>query len=155
MVDERAAQRTTLLVATNARAYAIPLANVEETMRPLPLTPVRGMPSFVAGLSLIRGAAVPVVDVAKLTGDDSGGPPERFVSMRVEERRLALAVGRVLGARRLSESTLEGLPTLLSGATDVVESVGAVDDRFLFVLRSTRILTAELWAALDAQAETR
>ena len=51
-----------LVVMVGARACAIPLDHVAETMRPLPIEPVAGTPGFVRGVSVIRGAPTPVVD---------------------------------------------------------------------------------------------
>lgn len=45
---------------------ALPLAHVVETLRPLPVRGLAGAPSFVLGLALLRGQAVPVVDAAQL-----------------------------------------------------------------------------------------
>ena len=52
-----------LIVMAGARACAIPLDYVAETMRPLPIEPVAGTPGFVRGVSVIRGAPTPVVDL--------------------------------------------------------------------------------------------
>ena len=43
---------------------ALPLEHVSETMRPLPVEPIAGVISPVAGVAIIRGGPVPVVDVA-------------------------------------------------------------------------------------------
>ena len=61
-----------LMCRSGAYALALPIGDVIETMRPLPIQPVLGVPSYVAGVSLIRGAAVPVVDIARLLGDSTG-----------------------------------------------------------------------------------
>ncbi len=55
-----------LVVMVGARACAFPLHHVAETMRPLPIEPVAGTPSFVRGVSVIRGMPTPVVDLKAL-----------------------------------------------------------------------------------------
>jgi purine-binding chemotaxis protein CheW len=86
---------------------------VVEVMRPLPLEPVIGLPTFILGLSVIRGAPVPVVDLAALTGDRRGSGTTRFVTLGLGERRVAVAVEEVLGVRALDVETLQELPPLL------------------------------------------
>ena len=55
-----------LVVMAGARACAIPLHHVGETMRPLRIEPVGRTPGFVRGVSMIRGAPTPVVDLKAL-----------------------------------------------------------------------------------------
>jgi purine-binding chemotaxis protein CheW len=65
IVGER---QSTLLCRVRERLCALPLAHVVETMRPLPIEPLGGMPGFVQGIAIIRGAPVPVVDAGALLG---------------------------------------------------------------------------------------
>jgi purine-binding chemotaxis protein CheW len=107
------------------------------------------MPSFVRGLSIIRGRPVPVVDLAEATGV-SGVVSARVVLLRVAEREVALAVSRVVGVRNIAGATLEELPPLLRAAqADVVDAIGTLDSDLLMVLRATRILPEESWRAVD------
>ena len=60
-------------------------------MRPLPIRAV-GVPQHaVLGVAVIRGSTVPVVDVAAFFGECSA-QPRRFVTVRVADRVVALAV---------------------------------------------------------------
>jgi purine-binding chemotaxis protein CheW len=142
-------ERPSLVVAVGPRAFAVPLVNVVETMRPLPIQTMLDMPSFVRGLSIIRGRPVPVVDLAEATGV-SGVVSARVVLLRVAEREVALAVSRVVGVRNIAGATLEELPPLLRAAqADVVDAIGTLDSDLLMVLRATRILPEESWRAVD------
>src|SRR3954447_12598170 len=77
---------------------ALSLDEVIETMRPLETRPLAGTPSFVRGISVLRGVPTPVLDVSRLLG---GGPGEidRFVAVRTERGAVALATGPILGIR--------------------------------------------------------
>ena len=68
------AMRQVLLVRCGESLCALPLAGVLEIMRPLPCEPVQNAPEFVLGMSLIRGAFVPVVDLAALVTGARGAP---------------------------------------------------------------------------------
>ena len=73
-----------LVVTVGARACAIPLQHVAETMRPLPIEPVAGTPGFVRGVSVIRGAPTPVVDLrALLENVPNSVTYGRFVTMKL------------------------------------------------------------------------
>lgn len=137
-----------LIVTVGARAYAIPIRHVSETMRPLPIEPVPGAPAFVRGLSVIRGAPLPVVDLRRLLEGESPVLFGRFVTVQVDERRFVLAVDRVVGVRDLA--LLQTLPPLLraDGGTDLVQAIGISDAQLLVVLRAARLVPEDVWGSL-------
>ena len=94
-------------------------------MRPLPAAPFPGAPPFVVGVARIRGAAVPVVDVGALLGSPEPSQATRFLSLRLDGRRVALAVESVLGLRQLTPEAQSELPPLLAQAGQEVVSATA------------------------------
>jgi purine-binding chemotaxis protein CheW len=129
------------LLRSASRICALPLASVVEVFRPLPLRPVQGSPPYVAGLAVIRGAAIPVVDLERLLGGRGGAEPGRFVTLRVGSRSIALAVESVLGVRSLAESVFHALPPLLSDSEHpVIDALGSLDSELLVLLSAGRIL---------------
>ena len=146
-----------LVVMAGARACAIPLHHVEETMRPLPIEPVAGTPGFVRGVSMIRGAPTPVVDLKALL-ENMGNSTSygRFVSMKVGERRMAIGVDSVAGLTNLDSAQLAELPPILrDAAADLIEAIGTRDAQLLVVLRAARIVPDEVWTTLAAAEATR
>jgi purine-binding chemotaxis protein CheW len=47
--------RKALILGVQRRMCAVPLANIIETMRPLPTEAISGAPSFVLGVAIVRG----------------------------------------------------------------------------------------------------
>lgn len=141
---------------------AVPLAHVAEVLRPLAVEPLDGAPDAVLGVAVVRGAPVPVVDLARILGPRGapapGGapsppppPPRRWVSLRTGTRRLVVAVGSVEG---LSPPHLdaEALPPLVGAAcAGAVEALGVLDADLLLVLRASRAVPDETWMRLEAQ----
>jgi purine-binding chemotaxis protein CheW len=142
-----------LLSRVGTRTCAVPVELICETMRPLPIEPMAGMPSFVLGVSVVRGTPVPVIDAARMLGAAADAlPPGRFVSMRIGARVAVLAVDAVLGVRDITRGSLDELPPLMGEAsTDVVEAIGMLDSGLLLILRSGRIVPPAVWAALNAE----
>ena len=131
-----------LLFRARDRLCAIPVAEVAEIMRPLPLERLAALPDFVLGLGGIRGASVPVVDAGALLGGGAvaARPPGRFVLLRVGKRSVALAVEAVVGVRSLATDALGTLPPLLGEAgRELIAAIGAADGEFLLVLRTVRL----------------
>jgi purine-binding chemotaxis protein CheW len=133
--------------------YAITLASVIEIFRPLPIQSIPGLPSFVLGISLIRGEATPVVHLnALVNGEEPAGSTTRFVLLRVEPRPIALAVEQVIRICDLDISHFGELPYLLhNSSAEVISAVGAVDQKLLLILQAARVISKELWESLEAQ----
>jgi purine-binding chemotaxis protein CheW len=140
-----------LVVAVGSRFVFVPLAHVIEMMRPLPVEAVPGMPSFVMGLSVIRGAPVPVVDLATAMGVTERAATSRFVLLRLGDRRVALLVDTILGVRELDTASMGEMPPLFRGASEIIEAMGTLDARLLVVLRATRILSEGAWQGIEAR----
>jgi purine-binding chemotaxis protein CheW len=142
-----------LLCRVGTRLCGIPLEHTLETMRPLPLEQMADMPRGLLGLSLIRGGATPVLDAnSLLLGSERSASPERFVTLRVGARKVALAVDVVVGVRRFEAGLWSELSPLLGEANrDLVSRIGTLDSELLFVLESGRIVPESLWSSLELQ----
>jgi len=154
-VSVRASEGSSALIVTvGTRACAIPLQHVAETMRPLAIEPISGTPEFVRGVSMIRGAPIPVVDLEMLFENAGHNAAYgRFVTLKVGERRVALAVDRVVGLRKLDSAQIGELPPLLRDVgADLIESIGTSDAQLLIVLRATRLVPDAVWATLEPLA---
>lgn len=149
---ETVTQRAKLLVRCRSWLCALPLSDIVETLRLLPLRPVAGVPGFVRGLVLLRGALVPVVELGALLGATADEPGRRLVVVRVGERRLALAVDEVLRVLTLEhEQQAEVAPLLSHALPEQVAALGTLDGAALAVLSSVSLLTEETWALLGPQ----
>jgi purine-binding chemotaxis protein CheW len=115
----------------------------------MPVEAIAGMPSFVRGVAVIRGAPTAVVDAAALVSGVASHPT-RFVTMKIGMRRIALAVDRVVGVVEIPLSSLRALPPLFQDASlEVIAAVGTLDAELLLVLQGTRLIAEEHWAELE------
>jgi purine-binding chemotaxis protein CheW len=160
-----------LLCQVDASYLAIPIEHVIEVTRPLPITRLPDAPSWVAGVSVLRGIATPVVDARKLLIDDAaayGGehdpvsdnpsdtarrrnipaPSPRWVALRVDDRRVALAVDAVLHAHTLSPDEGRAVPPLLA-ASRAITSLGTLDGKLLMVLEGALLLASDALASME------
>lgn len=143
-----------LLCRARARLCALPLAHIVETMRPLPLEPLRGTAPFVRGVSIVRGVPIPVVDLGALLGLDDAASPTRLLTVRIGTRHVALAVEAVVGIREVEAETLKALPPLLGETSaDAVAMLGALEGELLLILRAGRLVPDSTWDDLDANRE--
>lgn len=147
--------RWTVLARVGVRLCAVPLLHVVETMRPLAIAPVADVPSFVRGLAVIRGRALPVVSLATLLGEPEG-QARRFLVVRLgvdDSRHVALLVDDVVGVRGLQAAELGAVSPLTAGARpELIEAVGTLDAQLLVLLRAARLLSDDEWRTLEAHA---
>jgi purine-binding chemotaxis protein CheW len=136
-----------LLCRAGSRAFALPIPDVVETLRALPIEQLAGAPSLVRGLCIIRGAAVVVLDTGVLFGDQALNY-QRIVTMRVGRRTIGFLAEAVIGIRTIPVDALAQLPPLLSE----IETIGAItrlDDRLVFLLQAARAVPEDFLASID------
>jgi purine-binding chemotaxis protein CheW len=132
---------------------AVPVSAIAEVMRPMEMRSLAGAPSFIAGVSVIRGQAVPVLIVAHLLGASTGSPASRFITLRVGDRLVALGVDAVIGFRWLDQDDVTQVPPLLSQAhPELIEQLGRLDDELVVVLRSAGLIADGQWSLLAQDA---
>jgi purine-binding chemotaxis protein CheW len=149
VLDAASPSTSFLLCRVATRLCGLPLDVVVEIMRPLPTESLAGAPACVLGVAIIRGDAVPVVDLSSLLGGDRVDPT-RLVTVRVDGRVVALGVDEVVGVRSVADSAVEDLPPLLAGApADVIAAMGTLDAELLFVLRRVGLVPSSVLALLD------
>jgi purine-binding chemotaxis protein CheW len=141
-----------LALRTSRCTCVVPLVFVTEVMRPLPIEPLAGAPAGVCGFAIIRGRITPVIDLEVLLGSGTTTPTNttRFVSLRVDNRAIALLVGTVWSIRTLDGTEFESLPPLWRGAhPPAVAALGALDRELLIVLEAARLLPDDWHQPVD------
>jgi purine-binding chemotaxis protein CheW len=139
------ALQSVLVVAAGSRRCALPLDGVDEVLRPLATQALPGSFAALRGLSVIRGAALPVIDLAALLDGDLGRP-ERFVVVDCGQRRAALAVESVPGLRLVRREAAPGLSSLFEEARGgLVAGVSVTDQDLLWILNLPRLIPDGLW----------
>jgi purine-binding chemotaxis protein CheW len=134
-----APSRFLILVAGTLRC-ALPLAQVREVMRVLPINQIGGLPYGVLGASIVHGAAMPVVSLPSLLNQPDA-ELTRFVVLRSSGRGCILAVTGIDSISMLDPDNWQELPKLL----DRIEYAGqlaALDAELTFNLDVARILNA-------------
>jgi purine-binding chemotaxis protein CheW len=106
--------------------YAIPVANVREIVRIMEITPLPNAPAMIEGVIDLRGAVVPVMDLAKLLGRGTGetGSGARIVVLEVDGLVFGLWVNAATDVLTLDPADLEDVPALATRTGyDVVRNV--------------------------------
>lgn len=95
--------------------FALPIADVKETIRPRPITPVFRTPSFVLGLINLRGEIVAVLDLAQLLGlPPSGATPDSRVLIVKRGPKAGIVVDSLSEVRTLRDGSIDPPPSTLA-----------------------------------------
>ncbi|PRC95178.1 chemotaxis protein CheW [Solimicrobium silvestre] len=141
-----------LICRSGVQSCGFPLEHVAETMRALPVEVFPDMLPFMFGVSIIRGVAVPVVNLAGLLGGATDTGVTRYVTVRLGNRLVAFAVGSVVGVSQLAADVIDGLPPLLGEADrSIVAAIGTLDSNLFLVLEASRVIPESVWQVLDAR----
>lgn len=141
-----------LLVRARSWLCALPVVDIIETMRSLPIVSFASGLRFLRGISVVRGAPVPIVDLAALLGAEDGAGGRMFVAMRCGAKRYCLEVDEVVGISDIDVGKLEKAPPLLSGVmAEYVERLAVLDGQVLVTLETARLIPQEVWHSLAEQ----
>lgn len=144
-----------LICRSGERLCGFPLEHVVEIMRVLPVDAIPDMLPFMFGLSMIRGTMVPVVNLAMLLGVTQKGATTRYVTIRLDHRLVAFAVGSVVGVSQLAADSIDGFPPLLSEADQgIVAAIGTLDADLFLILEASRVIPQAMWQDFDLRSTT-
>lgn len=129
--------------------FGVTLIQVQEVIRPQPMTRVPLAAETVAGLINLRGQIVTAIDLRKLLrlGARPEGKPAMNVIVRTEEGLVSLLVDEIGDVMELAHEDCERPPDTIQGAIrEYIDGVYQLPDRLMLVLSSARA-TGELAVA--------
>lgn len=119
------------LLTLGGEVYAVDLRNVREVFQVDTITPVPGMPPALVGVTNVRGAVIPIMDLRRMLGVPTAGPaPQYAVIIKHGNHQVGVLVERVPEIRTVH--TEQFLPTPsgeASGAKPFLTAVLRLDDR--------------------------
>jgi len=147
--------RQYLAFGLNRENYALEIRFVKEILPVQALTGVPLLPAFVRGVINLRGAVVPVCDLAVRFGQPPTPVAPRACFVILELPRpggavpLGILVDQVSEVLELSGSDLEPAPAFGDQRSAFIHGVGKVRGGFVILLDAPSILSAEEFARLD------
>ena len=137
--------------------YAIDILRIREIIEYTPPTTVPMMPSSLRGVINLRGAVVPVIDLAVRFGREATGVGKRtcFVIVEVEHEGaihvLGLMVDGVNAVMEIGAADIEPPPSFgTSVNAEFIAGMARVDGRFVIILDIARVLSIDEMAAIKS-----
>ncbi len=140
--------------------YAIEILRIREIVEYNPPTGVPMMPPSVRGVINLRGAVVPVIDLAIRFGRLATGVGKRTCIVIVETEHagatqvLGLLVDGVNAVMEIGDDSIEPAPTFgVRVNTEFIVGMARINDRFVIILDISRVLSIEEMAAIGSVAQ--
>ena len=144
-LEERPAESQYCVFRSGRERFCLPVLDVEEVLEWPIVTKLPLGPSYLMGIFNLRGAIVPLIDIAMTEGRRPGLLPKHVVvaSLKIgsghEDIRIGIASDEVVGTYSVTSDDL-----LRQGPENVPHCVGMLrhDDRLALVLDLPRLLEA-------------
>ena len=131
--------------------YGVDIQHVREIRGWAPATPLPRTPDYVKGVINLRGAVLPIVDMAARMGFSQTEPGVRHVIVVVwiHGQLVGLLVDAVCDIIAVGDATLQATPDMVGGeAHAFVEGILSIDERMIGLIRLDALMpAAELQAA--------
>lgn len=139
--------------------FAIGILHIKEIIEYGQLTTVPMMPAFIRGVINLRGAVVPVVDLASRFGGKASEVTRRSciiileLSGEEETQVIGVVVDAVNEVLEIAGTDIEPAPTFGTKIrTDFIAGMGKVQERFVIILNVNNVLSSEDLAILGKAA---
>ena len=127
--------------------FGVPINQVREIVRLVPITPVPRAPQFIEGVVNLRGQILAVIDLAKRLNLASAPRSDktRIIVVEVEDNTVGMIVDEVAEVLRLSTESIDSTPELIT--TEVhqkyLKGVGKLGERLLILIELAEVLSHE------------
>jgi purine-binding chemotaxis protein CheW len=155
ITDDEKLQYLTFLLG--GETFAIAILNIKEIIEYGNVTTVPMMPDFVRGVINLRGAVVPVIDLA-MRFSRSPSPVTRRtcivlieVEVEGEQYNIGVTVDAVNEVLEIPAAEIEPPPTF--GAkirSDFIGGMGKIDGKFVIILDADKVLSVSEMASLTS-----
>jgi len=139
--------------------YAIGILSIKEIIEYGGLTPVPMMPGAIRGVINLRGAVVPVLDLAARFGKPSSEVTKRSciviveLAGQAEQQVLGVVVDSVNAVQEIAPADIEPAPSFgMKIATDFIAGMGKVGGKFVILLDIQAVLSVDEIAGLSGAA---
>jgi purine-binding chemotaxis protein CheW len=132
--------------------YGVDIAAVDGIVKMQQITAVPHAPSFVEGITNLRGEVLPVIDLRKRFGLSQGDATKetRIVHVNVDGVRVGMVVDAVSEVLRVAEEDIEPpSPIVTTVDSGFITGIAKVDERLIILLDLGKVLSTEEQAELQ------
>jgi purine-binding chemotaxis protein CheW len=143
---ESSSTRELIAFRIDGREFCVDIMQVRDIRGWTPATPLPHSPAYVRGVINLRGAVLPVIDMATRLGCKPTEPSVRHVIMvtQVENQIIGLLVDAVSDILTVTEDDIQPTPDVASElAKTFVRGVLAIDGRMISLIALDHVLPTQ------------
>jgi purine-binding chemotaxis protein CheW len=132
--------------------YGVDIAAVESIIKMQQITRIPQAPSFVEGITNLRGKVLPVIDLRKRFGL----PPRetdknsRIIVVSINQTEVGMIVEGVSEVLTISDQTVEAAPTITTTTDSTfITGIAKIDQRLVILLDLSKVLSVQEQASLE------
>jgi purine-binding chemotaxis protein CheW len=145
--------RECITFEVGGQIFGLDIGVIREIREWSPVTRVPGMPPYVAGVANLRGAILPVIDLAVRLGWEPTVFTDRhaIIIVQIGNRTCGLVVEQVSDLVLIDQASLQSPPTLGgTSALRFIEGLAPFRDRMVQVLDIEALAGGEMMSTLDS-----
>ena len=147
-LDERqtSRQKQYILLSLEKTFFALPLVSILEVGRPPDITPLPNLPSWVLGISNIRGEIVSFINLKAFFGISSTGNSveRRFLIVHNQDIKVGIIIDRIMGILFLDQidTDLQNSPYREGEIANYILGVAVSGERLTNILDIDKLLSS-------------
>lgn len=144
-------ERQLVIFKLGSEYFGVEIATVESIVKLQPVTIIPHTPAFMEGVTNLRGAILPVIDLHKRFGLDSTERTKdsRIIVVAIDGQRAGMIVDAVSEVLHISEEAIEPPPSMITSIdSSFIVGIGKLDDRLVILLDMQQVLSFQEQAEL-------
>ena len=121
--------------------YGVPVEQVREVRDVQAVTPVPGAPSFIEGVTNLRGQIITVMDLRKRLNIKKGGRGEKIVVIEMGKAAVGVVVDTVTEVTTLGGADIEKHMQVTKKLEDYLVGVGKQGEKLIVILDLAKIIS--------------
>lgn len=124
--------------------YMIPILNVSEIVNMPAVTTIPQAPSYIKGITNLRGSVIPIVDLKRLInskGENIQG--DKVIVVAIGKVMFGIIVDRVTGVISLNDQDIEAPERVITENAGPVKGIAKLQDRTIVLLDTQKLLPVE------------
>jgi chemotaxis protein CheZ len=128
----------------NNNEYMIPILRVREIITMPSITVLPNLPSYIKGITNLRGSVIPVVNLKNLLNSNGSSETGKVVIViSAGKITFGIIVDGITGVVKIDEANIEAPEKIISGNADLLEGVAKFDNRLIVLLNTKKILPVD------------
>ena len=128
----------------NNNEYMIPILRVREIITMPSITVLPNLPSYIKGITNLRGSVIPVVNLKNLLNSNGSNETGRVVIViSAGKITFGIIVDGITGVVKIDEANIEAPDKIISSNADLLEGVAKFDNRLIVLLNTKKILPVD------------